>query len=158
MERKSAAEKIKQSMGQTQSKEGSQQKSKTKKSKSNALAVHQGWEQIVQGLAASSDDRLSTLTNAFVSNRRMQASAFVDLMEAAEDGSLDQQLIMEEYMARRQQSPHDAASESELTLDFDIQIEEKENFMPDEMAEIIDIAVVTAGFYQSPVKQLNSAK
>jgi hypothetical protein len=170
-QRKTALEQMKgqDKVGQGFKTNRKQSQSKTKRdrkqSESNSLAVHQNWETLVRGLASSSDDRLATLANALVSNRKEQAKGFVNLLIAAEDGSLDQQLIMQEYMERKGtdgQVPN--TNVYEPGYDFDVEPEEDTDFSPESfdprLKEAIDISIVTAGFYQSPIKskQLNSAK
>jgi len=114
---------------------------------SNALAVHQNWDALAQGLADSSDQRLATLASALIANREQQAVAFVNLLESAEDGSLDQKLIMQEWMRRKQ-------ARTTNYQDFNVEPTTDTDFDP--KIETINMAVVTAGFYQSPIRSLPS--
>lgn len=171
MERKTAAEQIKESMDQTQaqSNQGSQRPRKQPKTDrkrqvtdSKALAVHQNWETMARGLAESSNARLETLASSLVANRQQQAVAFVNLMESLEDGSLDQQLVMQEWMERKNSRgsvPDTQVFEPEY--DFDVEPEEDIDFNASKfdprLKEALDIGVITAGFYQSPIKSLNAA-
>lgn len=70
------------------------------KSVSNALALHQQFEGMAQGLATQSDQRLETLGGALIAHRQQQVQRFANLVEQIQDGTVDMVLLQEELMAR----------------------------------------------------------
>lgn len=69
---------------------------------SKALAAHQQFEGVAKALAGANNDRLGSLLNAVVSERKVSVSNVVDVLEAVETGELDLMLIAQEMDERRQ--------------------------------------------------------
>ena len=70
------------------------------KSVSNALALHQQFEGMAQGLATQSDQRLESLGGALIAHRQQQVQRFADLVEQIQNGAVDMVLLGEELAAR----------------------------------------------------------
>lgn len=76
--------------------------------KSDALQTHQQYEGIAKALTVTNDNRLGSLLNAVVSQRKASVGQFVDVLEAVDTGELDLMLIaqeMEQRRERRKDSP-----------------------------------------------------
>ena len=78
-------------------------KSEKQPRNSNALAAHQQFESVAKALSATNNNRLGSLLNAVVEERKSSVSQFVDVLEATETGELDLVLIAQEMDSRRQQ-------------------------------------------------------
>jgi hypothetical protein len=67
---------------------------------SDGLARHQQFQDVALDLAAYSDQRLSSLGGAMISNRKQAVSRFADFMEQLQDGTVDAVLLDEELATR----------------------------------------------------------
>lgn len=67
-----------------------------------ALEAHQQFESVASALAVGSNNRLGSLINAVVSERKASVAQVCDVLEAVDDGRFDLMLIAQEMDARRQ--------------------------------------------------------
>lgn len=67
---------------------------------SNALALHQQFEDMAQGLAMQSDQRLESLAGALIAQRQQQVARFANFVEQLQDSTVDMVLLQEELQSR----------------------------------------------------------